>query len=205
MPHQIKRINKYEDLRFSEQILFEHGAFIIDDKYRCSFKIIGKEKALIEFDNEINIEEVIDEFRLYSEQITKFYDKNNKLIKEFPNVDIFEVIVQDIQPSQFYVDENKVRAVSSFITSNKHIIVPLIIINGQLVSVDGHSRLYLAVKNGYEKVYGFYTQSESYIEDFVLEAKKRNILTPNDLSILSHPDYDEKWIGFCNKYFEKYK
>lgn len=202
MSHKIQRINEYDDIRFPREVLLEHGAFLIDDKYKCSFKITSKNTAMVEFDKEINIEEVIDEFRFYAEHITKFYDINNKLIKSFPDIDIFKVSIKDIQPSQFYVDESKVESVSSFIKSGDNIFIPLTKINDELVSLDGHTRLYLATKRDYKQVYGFYTQEEDYIVDFVLEAKRRNVLTPYDLTILTHDEYKKKWNKFCNNFFD---
>lgn len=202
MSHKIQRINEYDDIRFPKEVLLEHGAFLIDDKYKCLFKITGKNTAIIEFDKEINIEEVIYEFRFYAEHITKFYDINNKLIKSFPDIDIFKINIKDIQPSQFYVDKRKVESVSSFINSGDNIIIPLTKINDELVSLDGHTRLYLATKRDYKQVYGFYTQAEDYITDFVLEAKRRSVLTPYDLTILTHDEYKKKWNKFCNDFFK---
>lgn len=201
MPHKIERINEHNDTRFPRAVLLEHGAFLIDDKYKCSFKIIKENTAIVEFDKEVNIDEVIDEFRFYAEHITKFYDINNKLIKSFENINIFKVNIEDIQPSQFYVDKNKVEAASYFIKSSDDIIIPLAKINEELVSVDGYTRLYLATQRGYKQVYGFYTLTEDYISDFVVEAKRRNILKPYDLPILEHDEYKIKWNEFCNDFF----
>lgn len=111
--------------------------------------------------------------------------------------------VEDIQPSQFYVDKNKVESVSSFITSSNDIIIPLIKVNDELVSLDGHTRLYLATKRGYKQVYGYHTLAEDYISDFVLEAKRRNVLTPYDLKILTHYEYEKKWNRFCKNFLER--
>lgn len=201
MSHKIERVNQYNDTRFSREVLLEHGAFLIDDKYKCSFKIMHENTAIVEFDKEVNINEIIDEFRFYAEHITKFYDTNNKLIKSFKDINIFKVNIADIQPSQFYVDKNKVESVSYFVKSEDDIIIPLAKINDELVSIDGHTRLYVATKRGYKQVYGFYTLTENYISDFVLEAKRRNVLTPYDLKILTHDEYKIKWNEFCNNLF----
>lgn len=201
MPHKIERVNQYDDIRFSIEVLLEHGAFLIDDKYKCSFKIMNENTTIVEFDKEVNVDKVIDEFRFYAEHITKFYDTNNKLIKSFEDINIFKVNIEDIQPSQFYVDKNKVEAVSHFIKNEDDIIIPLAKINDELVSIDGHTRLYVAIKRDYKQVYGFYTLTEDYISDFVIEAKKRNVLTPYDLKILTHDEYKIKWDEFCNDLF----
>lgn len=202
MKHQIQRINNYNDTRFSKEILLQHGAFIIDNKHKCCFRITQKDTAIVEYDKEINIDALINEFRFYSEHITKFYNTENKIIKEFKTINRFRIDIKDIQPSQFYVDEDKVEAVRSFINNNEDIIIPLVKINNEFISLDGHTRLYIASKLGYKQIYGFLTEADDYINYFVAEAKKRNILTPFDLSILKHDIYEEKWNKFCDDYFK---
>lgn len=58
---------------------------------------------------------VIDVFRFYASQISRFYDKDRCIVKEFPPAPVFSILLDQIQPSQFYVDADKVAAVSSFL------------------------------------------------------------------------------------------
>ena len=72
MNHKIQRINNYDDDRFDKEILNQHGAFIIDEKYKCSFKIISKDSAIVLFHKEVDVFQLIDEFRFYSGHIINF-------------------------------------------------------------------------------------------------------------------------------------
>ncbi|WP_346940500.1 hypothetical protein [uncultured Clostridium sp.] len=203
MNHKIQRINSYEDDRFDKDILNQHGAFIVDEKYKCSFKIINRDSAIVFFDKEIDVFQLIDEFRFYSEHIINFYDESMKLIKAFPLIDIFHIIIKDIQPSQFFVDIDKVKAIESFIKSGEDIIVPLAKIKDSFISLDGHTRLYYAVSKGYSKVKGYLTEPGDYLEGFVEEARKRKIYSPYDLELISHEEYKIKWHKFCHDFFSE--
>lgn len=201
MSRNIKRIDTYTDDRFDIDILKQHGAFIVDDKYKCSFKIINNDSAIVLFDREINILEVIDEFRFYSEHVTNFYEEGGKPIKVFPKVETFDISIEDIQPSQFFVDIDKVNAIDSFIKSEADIIIPLIKMEDRFISLDGHTRLFYAVSKGYSKVKGYLSETSEYIFRFVEEAMKRGICTPKELKLVSHRDYEIKWHKFCDDYF----
>ncbi|WP_346930988.1 hypothetical protein [Clostridium sp.] len=203
MNHKIQRINSYEDDRFDKDILNQHGAFIVDEKYKCSFKIINKDSAIVFFDKDIDVFQLIDEFRFYSEHIINFYDESMKLIKAFPPIDIFHIIIKDIQPSQFFVDIDKVKAVESFIKSGEDIIVPLAKIKDSFISLDGHTRLYYAVSKGYSKIKGYLTEPGDYLEGFVEEARKRKIYSPYDIELISHEEYKIKWHKFCDDFFSE--
>lgn len=55
MPHKIERVNQYSDTRFSREVLLEHGAFLIDDKYKCSFKITRENTAIVDIQKKLKI------------------------------------------------------------------------------------------------------------------------------------------------------
>ncbi|NLZ34732.1 hypothetical protein N3C_1348 [Clostridium sp. N3C] len=201
MSNEIERINSYDDDRFDKDILRQHGAFIVDGKYKCSFRIINKDSAIVYADKEVDLDELIDEFRFYSEHIVNFYNQNMGLIKSFPPKETFYINIKDIQPSQFFVDAEKVKAIESFINSEEDICIPLAKINDRFVSEDGHTRLYCAVANGYSRVRGFLTEASDYAEEFAEEARKRKVYSPYDLQLLSHEEYKEKWHKFCEDFF----
>ena len=69
------------------------------------------------------------------------------------------------------------------------------------ISLDGHTRLYYAVMNGWTAVRAVEVSLGDYIYDFVEEAVKRDIRTPYDLKMVSHPEYEEKWNQFCDDFF----
>lgn len=201
MSEKIKRIDSYVDERFDDEVLKQHGAFIVDGKYQCSFRIINKDSAIVCFDKEVEVLDVIDEFRFYSEHITNFYNENNQLIKAFPEVDIFDIEINNIQPSQFFVDLDKVNAIETFIKDEEDIIIALIKKDDQFISLDGHTRLYYAVSKGYSKVKGFLTETDESIYGFVEEARKRNVFNPSQLILVPHDEYEIKWNKFCDDFF----
>lgn len=202
MEHKIQRINSYDDERFDIEILTQHGAFVVDDKYKCSFKIINEDSAIVFFDKEIDVLQLIDEFRFYSEHIVNFYNKDMETVKAFPPIDIFSISIKDIQPSQFFVNMDKVKAIQSFINNEEDIIIPLAKLKDSFISLDGHTRLYYAVSRGYDKVKGYFTEPGDYLEGFVEEARKRNVYSPYDLELISHEDYKIKWDKFCDDFFK---
>jgi hypothetical protein len=203
MSNQIQRIDIYNDDRFEKDILRQHGAFIVDGKYKCSFRITNKDSSIVFFDKEIDVCKLIDEFRFYSEHIINFYDENMKLIKSFPPRQIFHISINDIQPSQFFVDMDKVKAIESFIESEEDICIPLAKINDYFISMDGHTRLYYATTKGYSKVRAYFTDPGDHLEAFVEEARQRNIYSPHDLKLVSHQEYKIKWHNFCDDFFRE--
>ena len=70
------------------------------------------------------------------------------------------------------------------------------------VSLDGHTRLSVAVDRGYTSVKGFLADGGDWVQNFVHEALLRGILTPYDMQVLSHSEYDLKWNKFCDELFE---
>lgn len=199
---KITRINDYDDKRYSKTALLQHGAFQIDDQHAVEVVIVNSDSAQIRGAIEhVSITDVIDEFRHYSEHIVKFYDDHDNLLAQFPKPDIFNVQVSNIQPSQFYVDCDKVNAMEQIITQAEDIVIPLIKYNNRLASLDGHTRLYIACRRNYQQVCGFYSSAGNYITDFINEAIARKITSPNDLIPLSHDDYSVRWLGYCREYF----
>ena len=196
----IERIDGYDDERFTEKVLNQHGAFLIDGEVPGSVEITGSDTATVYCDNPDYYDLIIDEFSFYAEHICKFYDNCGKLIKEFPHLEIFNVSLNDIQPSQFYVDQDKISAVKSFIKSSDAVVIPLKRFGDRYISLDGHTRLALAVQNGYKEVKGFISSSDFDTTGFVNEAQKRKIFSPYDLKILPHAEYEVLWNKFCDEF-----
>lgn len=104
------------------------------------FKIIDHYSAEIYFDQDMEILPVIKEFREYAEHITRFYDKNHNKIVEYPPISVKSLPLDQIQPSQFFVDEDKVAAVSTFIYGPEDVIIP--------VAYDARTGKYLSLGRG---------------------------------------------------------
>jgi len=205
MEKTIRRVNSYNDNRFEQEVLNQHGAFLIDGKYRCQFKVINKTTAKINCDRESDIDVAIEEFRFYSENITTYINEEGISIREFEKVEIFTVNISDIQPSQFYVNQTKIEALEKFVKTTEDVVIPLTKIDGQYISLDGHTRLYIAHQKGIKQVLGFLTEAGDYIEGFVAEAANREVFSAKDLVVLSDVNYKLKWHDFCDDYFEQQK
>lgn len=197
----IQRIDSYKDSRFDQEALDQHGCFIVNGKYPYQIKIISKDSALVEGDGKY-IKEVIDEFRFFSEHIIKFYGKDGRLIESFEPLSIFRVALDKIQPSQFYVDEEKLNAITSFVKTPEDIIIPIAKLDNIFISLDGHTRLKLGSMLGFESIYAYISEDFEGIDYFVKECQKRGVFSPKDMEILTHVDFDNKWNKFCDDYFK---
>lgn len=206
---EITRINDYGDTRFGRDVLLKHGAFLLSG-VPCSIKITGTFSAKISSSKSLSDTEtdaLIEEFRFFAEHICDFFAEDGTLIKSFPHPALLRVPTENIRPSQFYVSEEKLGAVASFVHSEYDVIIPVVrLCSGELAACDGHTRLYLAHKMGFTHVRAFFTaDGGKYISDFAREAEKRGILSVCDMKVLSKDEYEEKWIGFCEKFFENLK
>ena len=196
----IIRINTYDDKRFSQEALNQHGCYLADGDVPIEIKIISQSEAII-IGDESYFDEVIDEFRFNAEHITKFYDESGKIVKEFKDVELFKLDLDKIQPIQFFVDRDKLEAVKTFVRSEEDVIIPIAKHDGTYVSLDGHTRLYLAYTLGFKRVYAYFSEDFDGFDYFFDEARKRNIYSSKDLIMLEHEEYVDKWDKFCDEYY----
>lgn len=198
---EITRVNSYSDSRFSQRVLHQHGCFLVED-VPYEIEIASDFEAVIRGANRSLYPEIIDEFRFYAPHITKFRDADGALVLEFPAASVLELPLEQIQPSQFYVDESKIAAIKSFIHAPQDIIIQAARLENRYVSLDGHTRLYYAATQGWGTVRAAEAPMDAYISDFVAEARTRGIFSPKDMLLVGHREYEEKWNGFCDTYFE---
>ncbi len=137
----------------------------------------------------------------FTPHITCFYDEKGNIIKKYPGVEIFELELEQIQPSQFYVDSEKIEAIKTFIHQPQDIIVQVMPYKDRYISLDGHTRLYYAVMKGWTTVRAVIETSDNWVYRFVDEARKRGVYTPKDMSLISHSEYEQKWNRFCDDIF----
>lgn len=195
----ITRIDTYQDNRFSQKVLCQHGCFLVDEA-PYEVEIISDSEAVIRGADPAAYAAIIDDFHFYTPHITRFYDGNRRIVKEFPAKRVFTLRLEQIQPSQFYVDEDKIAAISSFIHRPDDIIIQVLPCKERYISLDGHTRLYYAVMKGWESVRAVAETSDEWVYGFVEEAVKRGIHSPKDLILVSHQEYDEKWNRFCDDF-----
>lgn len=195
-----ERIDLYCDPRFSQTALNQHGCFLAAGA-PYEVEIISEREAVVRGRDADVFPEIIEEFRFYSPNITIFYDQNHNIILELPPLPLLTIPLSGIQPSQFYVDEEKLAAIQNFIEAGEDIVIPVCQWQDRYVSLDGHTRLYYAVTKGWKQVRAVEEEPDHVIFDFVKEAQARNIFTPQDMELLNHEAYQEKWIKFCDNYF----
>ena len=197
---EIKRINTYDDNRFSQTVLHQHGCFLVDGK-PYEVEIISDYEAVISGEDQHGYAEIIEEFRFYTPHITLFYNRDGQIVKEYPRAPLLTLCLDQIQPSQFFVDEEKIAAISAFIHKPQDIIIQVLPNEDRFISLDGHTRSYYAVMKGWECVRAVVESSDDWVYKFVTEAQKRGIYTPKGMALVSHDEYEEKWNRFCDDFF----
>ena len=197
---EIQRINTYDDKRFSQAGLLQHGCFLADGGL-YEVEIISDYEAVISGVDQAVFAEIIEEFRFYTPHITQFYNSDGQIVKEYPTAQLLTMRLDQIQPSQFFVDEDKIAAISSFIHKSEDIIIQVLPNEDRFISLDGHTRLYYAVMQGWECVRAVVESSDDWVYKFVTEAQKRGIYTPKEMALVSHDEYEKKWNRFCDDFF----
>lgn len=197
---KIQRMHTYRDSRFSQEVLYQHGAFLVDGR-PWEIEITGKQEAVIRGGEPGKYAEVIEEFRFYTPHITRFFHENGEIIQEFPVKELLTLPLEQIQPSQFYVDEEKVAAVGYFLHESEDIIIQAMPYDGRYISLDGHTRLYYACQQGWETVQCVVEPGGEWSVKFALDAQNRKIFTPKDLRLVTHGEYEVKWNAFCDQFF----
>lgn len=196
----ITRINTYDDPRFSAETLYQHGCFLVDGT-PCEVLITAEDTARITGAEESALPALIEAFRFNAPHITRFVDMDGRLLQAFPPRELLTLPLTDIQPSQFYVDVEKLSAVRSFISQPEDIIIQVLPHAGRYIALDGHTRLYLAVIEHWTHVRAITEETDKYIFDFAAQAQKRGIHTPADMALVPHAEYEIKWNRFCDDYF----
>ncbi len=196
----ITRIDTYNDERFSRTVLIQHGAYLISgDPYEI--EIISPTDAIVRGNDTGVYPELIEYFRFHSPQIYRFFNENGDHIASYPAPEIIDIELDNIQPSQFFIDEEKLDAIRSFINDPEDIIIQVTPWNDRFISLDGHTRLYLAVQKGFQSVKAVISETDDWVWTFVREAEKRAIIRPGDLILLSHEQYEIQWNRYCDKVF----
>lgn len=197
---EIKRINTYNDPRFLQNVLNQHGCFLADG-IPYEIEIISEREAVVRGENPAAFLPLINQYRFFAPHITRFYDDKGNIIKEYPQADIFELNLEQIQPSQFYVDSEKIEAIRTFIHQPQDIIIQVMPYEDRYISLDGHTRLYYAVMNGWTTVRAVIETSDDWVYRFVDEAQKSGVYTPYDMSLISRSEYEQRWNRFCDEIF----
>ena len=199
----IQRIDTYTDPRFPQEVLYQHGAFLVDGR-PWAFRVISDHEAEVAAEdlNEASLAEVAEDFRFYAGHITTFYNEAGTCLLRLPPVERREVEIDSLQPSQFSVDREKCAAVGRFIRSAADIVVPVTTLaDGSVCVMDGHTRLYEAWRRGIRTAMVFDVPGWEGLDGFAAEARKRNIYHIRDMALYSPQEQEEKWHDWCDAYF----
>lgn len=202
----IERVDGYADPRFSREVLCQHGAFLVDGE-PWGFRVISDRAAVIEAEHlsEEALRGAVEAFRFYAEHITEFYDKGGRCVMRLPPVERREAPIAGLQPSQFSVDREKCAAVGEFLRSPADLVIPVLELDGALVVLDGHTRLYTAWQRGIRSAMVFSSAQEREVGEtiagFVREARRRGIFRVPDMALLSPQEQEEQWHRWCDAYF----
>ncbi len=199
---QINRIDNYTDKRFTKKVLYRHGAYLVDDE-PYEVEIIDSFRAVVRGKDTDVFPALIEEFRFHAPHIRMFFDTDHHIIKEYPAEEILDIELHRIQPSQFFIDADKLKAVETFIQKEEDIIIQVMPYKERYICLDGHTRLYLAVQKGFDHVKAVVSDTDDLVYHFVTEANRRNIYVPEDMILLSHDEYVVQWDKYCDMVFEK--
>ncbi|MDE7043021.1 MAG: hypothetical protein K2P10_09495 [Oscillospiraceae bacterium] len=200
---EIQRIDSYTDPRFPQEVLYQHGAFLVDGA-PWSFRVISDHEAEVAGEGltRETLAEAAEDFRFYAQHITTFYDEAGACLLDLPPVERREVPIDSLQPSQFSVDREKCAAVGHFIWSAADVVIPVTTLeDGSLCVMDGHTRLYEAWRRGIPTAMVFEVSGWETLGDFVAEARNRGIYHIRDMALYSPQEQKEKWHDWCDAYF----
>jgi hypothetical protein len=189
---------------FSEHEL-NHGAccFYTEDRsFKYYFEIRGREATFFANTDQY-ISQAIDEFLFYSGFIVLIKDTCGRTLASRTPNEPYLCEISKIQPSQFYVNKEKLHSCKKWIQDHEDIIIPIVHREGKIISLDGHTRLRAAHDLGYTSVYIYISSYDETIFYFVDEAIKRGIYSVADMEVVSGEDYKLKWDQFCDDLFAK--
>ena len=121
--------------------------------------------------------------------------------------ELVDMDLLDIQPSQFYLSEEKLeRVMKWFDPEDLRNFQPLPVkcLNGRIIFTDGHTRAYAAYRAGCNKVPLIWDEDElswDLYQICVDACLERGVRSAADLGtrILTAEEYAEKWNGWCDE------
>lgn len=120
--------------------------------------------------------------------------------------DINELTLNDLQPSQFYISEKKLKDIMDWFSADNLSAfepIPVKMLDGIPVMTDGHTRAVAALLSGIDRVPLVWDEDEldwDMYRKCVKKCKERGIISPSGLlmCIISEADYQEKWNMWCD-------
>lgn len=126
-------------------------------------------------------------------------------------MNISELKLNDLQPSQFYISSGKLKDIESwFDPAGLSGIEPITVrmLDGMPVMTDGHTRAVAALRAGLDSVPLIWDEDDLDWDMYracVKACRERSVFSPSDLltRIISEKEYIEKWDRWCDAMQEK--
>lgn len=119
---------------------------------------------------------------------------------------IQKVSIHDIVPEQLSIDQDKLQATQSWMTGAEDFVVSCVNIKGELVCIDGYSRLMAAYQKDIQEVNVCIEEGidTSFYETCLSWCQAEHIHSIDDLShyIISSEAHQERWIDRCQNYLK---
>lgn len=198
----IRDIKKEYQKLFSTKAIELNNAFMIleeEEVYTYEFEI-KQFKATVKSNTNKFLEQVIEEFHFFNAVVNEF-EYHGKIIKSYEKKFIIRLPIVILQPSQFFISEEKLKFINDNLLE-EDIFIPVALIEDEYVVLDGHTRLYSLYENAARMVNCYFDSYSEYIKDFVYFAKEKGILSVKQMEIVSKEEYEILWHGFCDAYFE---
>lgn len=157
--------------------------------YHYEFEI-NQNQALVKYDSILFIKDAINEFRKYNKNVIRFYNSDRSFYLGFDEIQTFKLPIDILQPSKFFIDMDKYKAIEKHL-ENETFVVPVCIIDDEYVLLDGHARVRYLIDN-YIKMIDVYMDNPSIdVQNYVYIAKENNLFKVKNMEILPHEEYLE--------------
>lgn len=122
-----------------------------------------------------------------------------------PGSERFELSISELQPSQLFISEGKLRLVREwFDQANKALFdpVPVKRLDGRIIMTDGHTRAVAAYLAGWDTIPVYWDNDDLDMRAYAIDMKwcgEEGIHSPIDLAgrIIPHKDYEQLWRKRC--------
>lgn len=114
----------------------------------------------------------------------------------------FKLSLEQIQPSQLYICDDKLESVKDNWESTEPI--PIKKLNGEIIFTDGHTRAFYAYQKGLTEIEVYWDEDELDWEAYQIcvdWCRDAGIFTIADLEnrIVNQQDYEKMWYDRCRK------
>ncbi|MCL2558599.1 MAG: ParB/RepB/Spo0J family partition protein [Treponema sp.] len=196
----IRADEKDLDLFAADELRFGACCFFSEDRACKYFFVINGREATLRANSEKYISRAIDEFLFYSGFIVAIKDAAGAVLATRKPREPYPLKIADIQPSQFYLSETKLKSCKTWIKGPQDIFIPIAMREGRAISLDGHTRMRAALDLGFDFVNVYREDHDGLVFRFAEEAVRRQVNGVPDMRILNDDDYALKWHKFCDDF-----